>query len=147
MPAMKAGTLAIAVLFAWHGCTGSSELPSNADAYAGEAKAADGSPEQPVQFPGDSWPTGDPGDFGLDVAELDRAASHAESIGSQCLLVVRDGVLVREGVKISSLRRFKDDVKEVRANMECGLKLEGFDDVHVGDVIETYEIVKTARTL
>ena len=61
--------------------------------------------------------------------------------------IVRDGVVVREGDKIASLRRFKDDVKEVRAGMECGVRIEGFSDVHVGDTIEAYEIVKTARTL
>jgi len=61
--------------------------------------------------------------------------------------VVRDGVVVREGCKVASLRRFKDDVKEVRAGMECGIRLEAFDDVHVGDLIETYEIIKIARTL
>jgi len=61
--------------------------------------------------------------------------------------VVRDGVVVREGCKFSSLRRFKDDVREVRAGMECGIRLEGFDDLHVGDAVETYEIVKIARTL
>lgn len=61
--------------------------------------------------------------------------------------VVRDGVIVREGSTIASLRRFKDDVKEVRGGMECGIRLDGFDDLHVGDVIETYEIVKVARKL
>ncbi len=61
--------------------------------------------------------------------------------------LVRDGVVVREGCKLDSLRRFKDDVKEVRAGMECGIRLEGFDDVHAGDVIEVYEVVKVARTL
>ncbi|MCO6437815.1 MAG: translation initiation factor IF-2 [Phycisphaerae bacterium] len=61
--------------------------------------------------------------------------------------IIRDGVIVREGAQMGSLRRFKDDVREVRAGMECGIKIDGFDDVHVGDVIETYEIVKTARTL
>jgi len=61
--------------------------------------------------------------------------------------VVRDGVVVREGCKVASLRRFKDDVKEVRAGMECGIRLEAFDDVHIGDLIETYEIIKIARTL
>lgn len=65
----------------------------------------------------------------------------------QLTKIVRDGVVVREGCKMASLRRFKDDVKEVRAGFECGIRLEGFDDVHVGDLIETYEIVKTARTL
>ncbi len=61
--------------------------------------------------------------------------------------VLRDGVVVREGAKIASLRHLKDDVKEVRSGMECGIRLEGFDDVHVGDVIETYEIIKIARSL
>jgi translation initiation factor IF-2 len=61
--------------------------------------------------------------------------------------LIRDGVVVRDGSKLESLRRFKDDVKEVRAGMECGIRLEGFDDVHAGDVIEVYEVVKVARTL
>ena len=61
--------------------------------------------------------------------------------------VIRNGVIVRAKGKFASLRRFKDDVKEVRAGMECGIKLEGFDDVHVGDVIETFEIIHKARTL
>ncbi|MGD2109701.1 MAG: translation initiation factor IF-2, partial [Phycisphaerae bacterium] len=61
--------------------------------------------------------------------------------------VVRDGVLVRDRCKIASLRRFKDDVKEVRAGLECGIRLEGFDDLHVGDVVESFEIVQIARTL
>ncbi|MCH7872553.1 MAG: translation initiation factor IF-2, partial [Planctomycetes bacterium] len=61
--------------------------------------------------------------------------------------IVRDGVVVRDRCKFQSLRRFKDDVKEVRAGMECGIRLEGFDDIHVGDRIETYEIVEIARTL
>jgi translation initiation factor IF-2 len=61
--------------------------------------------------------------------------------------VIRDGVVVREGCRINSLRRFKDDAKEVRAGLECGIRLDGFDDVHAGDIIETYEIIKTARTL
>jgi translation initiation factor IF-2 len=61
--------------------------------------------------------------------------------------VIRDGVVLREGCKFASVRRFKDDVKEVRAGLECGLRLEGFEDLHVGDLLETYEIVKIARTL
>jgi len=61
--------------------------------------------------------------------------------------VLRDGVVVREGCKFASLRRFKDDVKEVRNGMECGIRLEGFDDIHAGDIIETYEVLKIARTL
>ncbi len=61
--------------------------------------------------------------------------------------VIRDGVVIREKCSFASLRRFKDDVKEVRSGLECGIRLGGFDDVHVGDVIEAYEIEKIARTL
>jgi len=61
--------------------------------------------------------------------------------------LIRDGVVVRDDCKIASLRRFKDDVKEVRAGMECGIRLDGFDDIKVGDTIELFEIVKVARTL
>jgi translation initiation factor IF-2 len=61
--------------------------------------------------------------------------------------VIRNGVVVREGCKISSLRHVKDDVREVRAGMECGIRLEGFEDVHEGDRIETYEVLKIARSL
>lgn len=49
--------------------------------------------------------------------------------------------------KISSLRRFKEDVKEVASGFECGIGLEGFDDIKNGDIFETYIEVKTARTL
>lgn len=63
------------------------------------------------------------------------------------LRLVRNGVVVRDNSKVGSLRRFKDDVKEVRSGMECGIRFEGFDDVKSGDVIQAIEIVKTARTL
>lgn len=66
---------------------------------------------------------------------------------SHLVKLVRNGTVVREGSRIASLRRFKDDVKEVRAGMECGLRIEGFDDVQPGDVVETYEVIQTARTL
>ena len=61
--------------------------------------------------------------------------------------LIRDGAVVREDCAIASLRRVKDDVREVRAGLECGLKIEGFDDVHAGDLIECYEVVEVARTL
>jgi translation initiation factor IF-2 len=60
--------------------------------------------------------------------------------------VVRDGVEVYEGV-IGSLKRFKDDVREVREGYECGINVEGFNDVKVGDVIEAYKIEEVQRTL
>jgi translation initiation factor IF-2 len=49
--------------------------------------------------------------------------------------------------KIASLRRFKDDVREVAANFECGIGLEGFDDIQTGDQFEVFEIVEVARKL
>ena len=58
--------------------------------------------------------------------------------------VVRDGVVVYEG-KIGSLRRFKDDVKSVKSGYECGIGVEGFQDIHLGDIIETYQTVEIAR--
>jgi translation initiation factor IF-2 len=70
--------------------------------------------------------------------------------------IVRDGKIIvptADDVKnkrhrpIASLKRFKDDAREVRAGMECGIRIEGFDDVKPGDVIEAYEVVEKARTL
>ena len=49
--------------------------------------------------------------------------------------------------RVGSLRRFKDDVREVAEGFECGIGLEGFQDVHEGDVIESYEVREIARTL
>jgi translation initiation factor IF-2 len=60
------------------------------------------------------------------------------------LRVVRDGTVVYEGV-ISSLRRFKEDVKSVRAGYECGIGIDGFQDVKVGDILEGYVIKEIAR--
>jgi translation initiation factor IF-2 len=60
--------------------------------------------------------------------------------------LVRDGIQVFEG-SISSLKRFKDDVREVEAGFECGISLDGFNDVKVGDVIEAFKIVETRRKL
>ena len=51
--------------------------------------------------------------------------------------VVRDGVVIHEGV-LASLRRFKDDVKEVAESYECGLSVEKFNDIKEGDQIEAY---------
>ena len=60
--------------------------------------------------------------------------------------LVRNGQVVFEG-KLSSLKRFKDDVKEVAEGFECGIALAGFDKIQEGDVIEAYEIQKIARKL
>jgi translation initiation factor IF-2 len=60
--------------------------------------------------------------------------------------VVRDGVVVYEG-RIGSLRRFKDDVREVAEGFECGISIENFQDVHEGDFIEAFEVREVARQL
>jgi translation initiation factor IF-2 len=60
--------------------------------------------------------------------------------------VLRDNVVIHDG-ELESLKRFKDDVREVKAGFECGLSLKGFDDIRAGDQIEVYEVVEVARTL
>jgi translation initiation factor IF-2 len=61
--------------------------------------------------------------------------------------LIRDNIVVRDGLSIESLKHVKDDVREVKAGLECGIKLAGFDDIKVNDVLDFYEIVKVARTL
>ncbi len=60
--------------------------------------------------------------------------------------LIRDGVVIYDGT-LSSLKRFKDDVREVQNGYECGIGIENFNDLKVGDQIESYEIVETKRTL
>ena len=65
---------------------------------------------------------------------------------NQPLRVLRDNRLIHEG-KVNSLRRFKDNVNEVQANYECGIGIETFDDLKVGDVLECYVHEQVARSL
>jgi translation initiation factor IF-2 len=65
---------------------------------------------------------------------------------SASVKLVRDGVVVYDG-KIASLKRFKDDSREVSAGMECGLGIEGYNDIRVGDVIEAYVMEQIERKL
>ena len=60
--------------------------------------------------------------------------------------LLRDDVVVYEGT-LGSLRRFKDDVREVKEGFECGMSIENYADIRQGDVIEAYEIEEVARTL
>ena len=60
--------------------------------------------------------------------------------------VIRNNVVVHTG-ELSSLKRFKDDVKEVRMGFECGLMIKGYDDIAEGDVLECFDVVEVARTL
>jgi translation initiation factor IF-2 len=60
--------------------------------------------------------------------------------------VIRDGVVVHTG-ELSSLKRFKDDVKEVATGYECGLTIHNFNDIQEGDIVEGYEQVEVKRKL
>ena len=60
--------------------------------------------------------------------------------------VLRDNVIVHTG-ELDSLKRFKDDVKEVKNNFECGLSLKNYNDIEIGDILEVYEMIEIARTL
>ena len=62
------------------------------------------------------------------------------------LRLLRDDIVIHEGA-LGSLKRFKDDVREVREGFECGIGIEGYNDIREGDVIEAYEIEQVARTL
>lgn len=66
--------------------------------------------------------------------------------------VIRDGIVIypnreNQNISLSSLKRFKNDVREVRAGMECGLTIDNFNDIKVGDQIEVYEIIKIDKHL
>jgi len=60
--------------------------------------------------------------------------------------LVRDGRVIHEG-KLASLRRFKDDVREVQSGYECGAGIDGYNDIKVGDILEVYEIEEVAASL
>jgi translation initiation factor IF-2 len=60
--------------------------------------------------------------------------------------IVRDGIVVHSGT-LASLKRFKDDVKEVATGYECGLSINGFNDIQVKDIIEGYVQEEVKRTL
>ena len=60
--------------------------------------------------------------------------------------VIRDGIVIHSG-ELESLKRFKDDVKEVALGLDCGLNIKGFNDLHEGDVIESYEEIEVKKTL
>jgi translation initiation factor IF-2 len=61
--------------------------------------------------------------------------------------LIRNSVIVRDNCQIESLKHFKDDARQVKSGLECGIKIAGFDDVKEQDVFEVYEIIKVSRTL
>ena len=60
--------------------------------------------------------------------------------------ILRDNVVVHTG-EINSLKRFKEEVKEVKTGYECGVMIENYSDIKVNDIIETFEVVETSRKL
>ena len=60
--------------------------------------------------------------------------------------LLRDSVVIHEGT-LKTLKRFKDEVKEVKEGMECGMAFENYEDIKEGDVIECYQVIEEARTL
>jgi translation initiation factor IF-2 len=60
--------------------------------------------------------------------------------------LLRNNIVTWTG-EIDSLKRFKDDAKEVRAGLECGLSLKNYNDIQVGDTLEVFEVQEVARTL
>jgi translation initiation factor IF-2 len=60
--------------------------------------------------------------------------------------IIRDGIVVHTG-NLGSLKRFKDDVKDVTKGYECGLNIDKFNDINVGDIIEAFEEVEVKQTL
>ena len=60
--------------------------------------------------------------------------------------LIRDGIVIFTG-EINALKRFKDDVKEVAVNFECGISLQNYNDIKVGDIIETFQEVEVKATL
>ena len=60
--------------------------------------------------------------------------------------LIRNNVVIHTG-ELSSLKRFKDDVKEVRMGFECGLMIKGFNEISEGDTLECYDVVEIARSL
>jgi translation initiation factor IF-2 len=61
--------------------------------------------------------------------------------------LIRDGKVITEDLSLETLRRVKDDVKEVKSGFECGIKIAGYDDIKVGDVLEAYVREEFERTL
>ena len=60
--------------------------------------------------------------------------------------ILRDNIVIHKG-QISSLKRFKEEVSEVKSGFECGVMLDNYSDIKVGDIIETFEEVSTSRKL
>ncbi len=92
----------------------------------------------------------------LEIRETFKISKVGTIAGCMCLdgkinrnsnvRIIRDGIVVYTG-KLASLKRFKDDVKEVVSGQDCGLNIENFNDIKVGDIVEAYEIIEIKKKL
>ena len=92
----------------------------------------------------------------LEIRETFKISKVGTIAGCMCLdgkitrqsniRIIRDGIVVYTG-RLASLKRFKDDVKEVVSGQDCGLNIENFNDIKVGDIVEAYEIIEVKRKL
>ncbi|MBQ9417012.1 MAG: translation initiation factor IF-2 [Bacteroidales bacterium] len=92
----------------------------------------------------------------LEIRETFKISKVGTIAGCMCLdgkiqrshnvRIIRDGIVVYTG-KLASLKRFKDDVKEVVSGQDCGLNIENYNDIKVGDIVEAYEVVEVKRKL
>ena len=92
----------------------------------------------------------------LEIRETFRISKVGTIAGCMCLdgkinrhhniRIIRDGIVVHTG-RLASLKRFKDDVKEVVSGQDCGLNIEAFNDIQVGDIVEAYEVIEIKRKL
>ena len=91
-----------------------------------------------------------PGSKGVEWGEVGKVAGCRVTEGrverGANVRLIRDNVVVHEG-KLSTLKRFKDEVKEVQSGQECGMAFENYQDMREGDVIECYRVEEVARTL
>ena len=92
----------------------------------------------------------------LEIRETFKISKVGTIAGCMCLdgkinrqsniRIIRDGIVVYTG-KLASLKRFKDDVKEVVSGQDCGLNIENYNDIKVGDIVEAYEVIEIKRKL
>ena len=89
----------------------------------------------------------------LDVFKVSKVGTVAGSMvrdgkikRSSKIRLIRDGIVIFTGV-LDSLKRFKDDVREVSVGYECGITIQNFNDIKVGDIIESYEEIEVKKTL
>ena len=61
--------------------------------------------------------------------------------------LIRNNIVVKDELSLETLKHFKNDAREVKTGLECGIKIAGFDDIKVDDIFDFYEIIKVARTL